>query len=390
MGEEQKLAGLPVDASRALERLLSQENQISDLIALLATLDPELFLDALDLPVRKASVKREVRLSGHAGNADLIVSSEDGPIALLEIKSSAAQHGNQFKRYDAWAVKQSPQVRCYLIALDGESLGAPDNWTTESLPRLVRRWEGSSNPNVAWLASAAADVFDRWTAQADGRLASAAGPIVGDLVARRIETAVLTADSSRGTGIQSWATRQLGGGAAMVVARLPFPESHPGAWVCADLRSTVRDHPAAPWVLRLGAEVESSDQSQARVAAHDLTKPILDALTCTAVREALRQVDEEELAASLKPRARTRDGLRTRPNEQSLSEWRRKATAGAIVNHPVLANDNLGYGGYRLGSLIEIDVTSLDRNQLARLMLAALAHVRTELARQPEDTIEGN
>ena len=52
---------------------------------------------------------------------------------------------------------------CYLIALDGQSLGAPSGWVAEpSLPRLVRCWQDSSNPHVAWLASAAADIFEGW------------------------------------------------------------------------------------------------------------------------------------------------------------------------------------------------------------------------------------
>lgn len=38
---------------------------------------------------------------GKAESADLIMSNEKGPIALLEVKASAAQHGNQFDRYDA-------------------------------------------------------------------------------------------------------------------------------------------------------------------------------------------------------------------------------------------------------------------------------------------------
>ena len=95
---------LPAAAGQALERLLSRETQISDLIAFLAALDTAPFLAALGLPVWQARVRREERLSNGAGNADLIVSDETaGPIALLEIKASAAQHGDQFERYAAWA-----------------------------------------------------------------------------------------------------------------------------------------------------------------------------------------------------------------------------------------------------------------------------------------------
>lgn len=384
MDEDLEPGKLPAAADEALERLLSREDRISDLIAFLAALDPEPFLAAFGLPIRQARVRREVRLSDQAGNADLVVSDEAGPVALLEIKASAAQHGNQFKRYDAWAKDRTPPARCYLIALDGESLGAPSGWVTEpSLPRLVRSWQDSSNPHVAWLASAAADIFEGWTTQADGKLGWATGPIVGDLVARRMESALL--DASSHPGILTRATRQSGGGAAMVLAWLPFPGQPPDvtAWLCADFRSTARDRPAAPWMLRLGVEAEPSDQAsaaQARATAHDLAMTILDMLTCTAVQQALRQSGEEDLAACLRPRRGTRDGLRKVPNGQELSEWRTNAIRpGAATRHSVLFHDNLDNGGYRLASLIDVDVASLDRHQLTRLMLAALGHVQARL-----------
>ena len=100
------------------------------------------------------------RLGGQAGNADLVVSDEAGPVALLEIKASAAQHGDQFERYDAWARTRTPPARCYLIALDGDRLtprrlgGGAESYA----PGAVLA--DSSDPHVAWLASAPADIFE--------------------------------------------------------------------------------------------------------------------------------------------------------------------------------------------------------------------------------------
>jgi hypothetical protein len=384
MGKEPEPGKLPAAADEALERLLCREDRISDLIAFLAALDPEPFLATLGLPVQRARVRREVRLGGQAGNADLVVSDETGPVALLEVKASAAQHGDQFERYGAWAKARTPPARCYLVALDGESLGAPDGWVTEpSLARLVRSWQDSSNPHAAWLASAAAGIFEGWTRQADGKLGSAAGSIVGDLVARRMASALLGV--SNHPGILTRATRQSGGGAAMVLAWLPWPGQppHPSAWLCADFRSTARDRLAAPWMLRLGVEAGTSDTvsaAQARVIAHDLAVTVLDMLTCTAVQRALRQAGEEDLAACLRPRRGTRDGLRRAPDAHGLGEWRANAARpGAAARHPVLFQDNLDDGGYRLASLIDVDVASLDRHQLARLMLAVLGHVQAKV-----------
>lgn len=374
---------LPVAASQALARLLSQEKQISDLIAFLAGLDAEPLLRALDLPVQQVRAKREDLLGRKSERADLVVRSDSGPVALLEIKASAAEHGNQFSRYDTWARDQTPPARCFLIALDGDALDAPEGWVVEpTLPGLLRSWRGSPDRHAAWLASAAAGVLESWGTQADGKIRHATGPIVADLLARRIAIDLRTRPNL-GHGLSAEATRTTGG-TAMVLAYLPFP-SQPrdrSALLCVDFRSMIRDRPVVPWVLRLGVEVEVNEKitaSQARTTAHDLAMPVLDALTCTAVQQAFRRAGRNELAATLRPRRGSRDGLNGTLNERALSEWRENALK-ADVKHPLLAHDSLS-NGYRLASRIEVDVADLDRRQLAELVLVALEHIQTHAAR---------
>lgn len=76
---------------------------------------------------RKKSMSRGKTCCGkRSERADLIVRNDSGtPIALLEIKASAAQHGDQFGRYDRWAKAQPQPPACYLIALDTEALNLP-------------------------------------------------------------------------------------------------------------------------------------------------------------------------------------------------------------------------------------------------------------------------
>jgi hypothetical protein len=389
MDKEPESEVLPIAASQALARLLSRENRVSDLIAFLAALDFEPFLAVLGLPAQEAHCKREDVLGKReTGSADLVVRGASGPVALLEIKVSAAQHGNQFERYDGWAKDQTPPPACYLIALDGEALSPPPDWAVElTLPRLFRCWQDSDNPHASWLASAAAAVLEGWVTQADGKLGNATGSIVGDLIARRI-AAGLVADGDRGTELVAYPTRTFGG-AAMVLAYLPFPGQFrkPGAWLCADFRSKVRDRPGAPWELRLGVEVEINDQitaGQARITANDMAMSIRAALTCAAVKQALRHAGQAELAAALSPRHSSRDGLGS-PDERMLKEWRANVETELGSRHPLLVHDNIeirDYSGYRLASLIEVDVSSLDRRQLATLVKTALAHIEEHSSQQ--------
>lgn len=208
---------------------------------------------------RKRSTLRGKTCSAKGQSADLIVrNASDTAIALLEIKASAAQHGDQFDRYDNWAKAQPQPPACYLIALDGEALNPPEDWkAAPTCPQLLGCWRGSRDPHTAWLA-AAAGVLEGWVVQADGKLGNAAGPIVGDLVARKIAAALL-ADANPRPGFGAYPERDFGG-AAMVVAYLPFPgrPQATGPWLYADLRSKFRNRPEAPWHLRLGSR--SQDQ----------------------------------------------------------------------------------------------------------------------------------
>jgi hypothetical protein len=382
MHREPEPGELPIAASQALARLLSRENRVSDLIAFLAGLDSESFLAALGLPLQEVRVKREDLLGKReTGTADLVVRGESGPIALLEIKVSAAQHGNQFERYDNWARVQATEPKCYLVALDGEALSPPLGWAVEPLPRLFRCWRDSRNPHAAWLGSAAAAVLEGWVTQADGRLGNATGSVVGDLIARRIAVG-LAAHGDLGMGLEIYPTTTFGAGAAMVLAHLPFPDPsrEPGTWLCADFRSKARDRPGAPWQLRLGIEVEINDHvtaAQARTTAHDLAMSIREALTCTAVRQALRQAAETELATALRPRPSSSDRLGTL-DEATLKEWRADVQTRTDSGHPLLVHDNIHqkkYRGYRLASLIEIDVSDLHSRQLTTLVRIALTHI---------------
>src|ERR1039457_1707302 len=69
---------LPAAADEALERLLSREDRISDLIAFLAALDPEPFLAALGLALRQGQGRGGVRRGGPGRDPGPGVSGAEG------------------------------------------------------------------------------------------------------------------------------------------------------------------------------------------------------------------------------------------------------------------------------------------------------------------------
>jgi hypothetical protein len=137
-------------ARLALGRTLGQEEQISNLIAFLVAIDASPLAAALGLGTSDVTVTREWALPHDGGRADLLVRVAGVPAALIEVKASADQHGEQLTRYDEWATAQEPAVRCFLVGVTGDHDGLPEGWRTDlTLPALLRLWLASRDPAPA-------------------------------------------------------------------------------------------------------------------------------------------------------------------------------------------------------------------------------------------------
>ena len=312
------------------------------------------------------------------GAADLVVRDGDRPLALLEVKAAATQHGNQYSRYDEWARAQAAPVACHLVTLEAEPEGAPEGWTTETtLPALLRSWQGSSHPQAGWLAASAAHVLEWWISQTDGKIGRATSPFVADLVTRQVAKELANIEGLSYAGLDAKATRT-NGGTAMILAWLPFPSEpeDPTVSLCVDLRSMSRAHPQIPWVLRLGVQVDAVDprtSGQVRAAAHDLAMAMRAALTFSALNESFRRAGQDELVAAIRLRHNTHDGLRKNTNDSSLIAWRKGVfTTSQNYQHPVFYNDFFQDGSLRLSGIIEVDVMEIDRQQLLQLIIRTL------------------
>ena len=362
--------------------MLTKEERVSDLLALLCALDAGPLAEALGLAVKRPRVDREAMLAAggrSAGRADLLVSDGGRPVALLEVKVGAAEHGGQLARYDAWAAGQGPPgVARLLVGLVDEPRAAPAGWRTDlTLPRLLRAWAGSADAHAAWLAVSAAGVLEGWARQVDGPLADAGSPAVADLAARRVVAGLGAAAAARGLDAHARAGRT-SGGTASVTAWLPFPGGRggPGSWLCVDVRAGARADPRAPWLLRLGVEVEHDDAgrslAQARALAHRLAVPLRPALTATGFRAALTDRCRGDLAEAVAAWPRTRDGLRGEPSPERLEQWLVAADSGKAPGaHPALFHD----WGRRLASQLRLAVDGVDRHALEDLVTEAMWHL---------------
>lgn len=361
------------DSSAALGRLVAHENSASDLLAFLFERDPNPLITLLGLDVDVYRCRREGRTP--AGRLDVVVyrASDDLPVAVLELKGASSEHGDQLDRYQAWAARFDPVPLLFYCTLDGEDDISRAPWRRIGLTALFGAWSSAGDPHAAWLSHEIAKVLRGWDEEADGVVGAATGWYVPDLISRRTARAVNDAlrrahqDDGEAEALR---TRV---GNPMLMAWRRHPRGSHQAWIAVDVRSQGRVEPARPWLIRPCVDVYSSDRSEreALLEAHDLAVGLWPAMVLPSVRDALVRSGRSDLAAALS--AGRHDGLRHRAESTTLAQWRAQLESDASPSgsHPVFRQDR----GRRLATQLELQVTGINREDLAELMLVVLDHL---------------
>ncbi|WP_138732073.1 hypothetical protein [Modestobacter excelsi] len=376
-----------------LERLLNGEDQVSDLVAFLADLDPQPLARVLGLEADGLRVRREALVSGRDGRVDLLVeNAAGGPLALVEVKIGAGQHGRQYAVYDEWAAQHGLSASCWLVTLTGDDPDALPAWHTDlTLAELVGAWRKSDHPEAAWLADLAAGILERRAEELDGRLGLAQDRVVADLLVKRLKASLRQSPAAGRLDLALGSGMRTNGGAPMLLGWWSVgTRAGLDVFMTLDLRA---DNPRPrAWVLRLGLEVDPRDvldSAEARVLAHDLATPIAARLTRTALIANL-STDQRHLAAALVPRERGwHDGLSGEPSPRRLADWRAAAATGEPASrHPMLFSDSLDNGGLRLASQLPVNAAELDWRDMLELMEVSLDHLASVAADVTVDPVE--
>jgi hypothetical protein len=362
--------GMP-EPSPALGRLVANENSASDLLAFLFEKDPAPLIRVLGLPGGDYRCRREGRAS--KSRLDLVVYRQDQPVAVLEMKGASSEHGDQLDRYEAWAVKRNPEALLFYCSLDHDHpLREP--WRAIGLVELFGAWRDSSDPHTAWLAGEIADLLRSWDEQAENIIGEATGWYVADLVTRRIGRYLDDALRKAHPGDGEAAATRTSPGNPMFLAWRRHPLGSEHAWIGVDVRCEGRDDPAAAWSFRPCVEVEPGGRpaTDAMLEAHDLAETLWPAMVLSAVQKMLTDRGRPDLAAVLS--ARKHGGLAAPADAGVLDAWRSAIVADEVSGkHPVFRND----WNRRLATQFALDVTLINRADLAELTLAVLDHLMT-------------
>jgi hypothetical protein len=356
--------GVPV-SSEHLARILAREVTVSSLLAYLAELDPSPFLQVLALSPSKPGFAVEASLGG-AGRIDLLVDDGGAPVALVEVKVGASEHGQQLKAYEAWA--EAHAASCHLITMDEFcSLGSA-SWGHHLLPEVLKLWSSSSNEVARVLAGAMAVALDQVLAESGGMLGSASRTAIA-IAFRRLAYQVMS-DFPELTG---GSERTSGGQPSLVVYQRHPVSNASSEYLCVDLRSEAR--PAIRWPLRLGVEVVSGASAQAlvrdQVRAHELAMILRNDLRTSRLARHLRGVGRDDLADVLS--GGKRDGLRA-GSDRAAADWLHAAHSQGLrkrQRHLIFATDR----GRRITSVTHVEFGQLSRAQLTDLVRESLTYL---------------
>lgn len=345
--------------------MLSHEVNVADVLGYLVERDPQPLLTAFKLKnVTAPGFRREAR-QGHRNRVDAFVTDGSTPVALMELKVGAAEHGNQFARYDEVAIAHGNIPR-HLVSLDRFTANVPSGWKRHLLPDLLQGWQGSTDAAAGVVAVEAERALRSVLAQAAGPLGvagRAAVTVAMRHINHHVQAAVIGLDGSSG------ATRT-SGGQPMVIYWLPHPHRRSGhEWLCVDLRSEAAS--TTRWKLRLGVEVDPASSQPAEVRAHDLAMSLGQALAASAFAVALKEANKQRLAAALS--SNKHDGFRAPYDPADAAKWHQQAAVDPQMStaSPLFAHDRRR----RLTTVSYVDHSALTVRQVADLVEFALRYL---------------
>lgn len=344
-----------------LGRVLTREVDTASLLGFVASRDPEPLRRLLGLHEPIQDVRVEVPF-GKRSRLDVVLYGTNAPIAALEVKVSATEHGDQLVRYQEFASQHGAAT--FLIDLELAGTTAPPGWTRLSLVEAFGCWSDSVDATARVFSTAITDVFREWTRQATGPLSSMSAAM--HPVVMRSTAAHLTSGHRRAFADATNA------GQPALVAYAPHPSGFEGAHLCVNIRCQDKNDPAKPWVYRVGIHVDrGTDRAAARHTAHQLATELEPSLTLARLQSALAQTTTKPLGSALsgaKPTKRPRD------RENRLRSWLAEVDAagnGRVSRHPVFHHDD----GRRLTAQFYLSPGLVTGADLRELILATLSYL---------------
>ncbi|WP_287001677.1 MULTISPECIES: PD-(D/E)XK nuclease family protein [Gordonia] len=362
------------DPNHLLGRVLRSEVDASSLLGYLISLDSAPIPTLLNLDREISDVRVEVPYT-RSSRMDVVLYDSDGPVAVLEIKVAADEHGDQLERYQQFA--QSRDARCYVVDLEGGDSPPRERWEHIDLADAFACFASSSNATAREFGSAIAAVLQQWQHQMVGafaRMDSAVVPIVLRQVRKRLQD----------EGYETYAGTTAAG-QPMLTAFQPHPSGQDRAFLCVDLRCQDKSVPTTEWLFRIGVQVDRGEHlADDRKVAHDLATRLAPALTLADLRASLTRAVGTEVAAAVEGTNPLKSPKREADSVQKWLEAVNAAGDGSGPrHHPIFHHD----WGRRLAAQFTLDPRQATPDSLVELVKATLGYLNN--AAEPGCTAYG-
>ncbi|MGV9671700.1 PD-(D/E)XK nuclease family protein [Gordonia sp. NPDC003504] len=350
------------DPNHLLGRVLRSEVDVSSLLGYLISLDASPITAFLNLDRKIVNVRVEVPYT-RSSRMDVVLDGNDGPIAVLELKVSADEHGDQLDRYQQFAHEHG--ARCYIVDLEGSNSVQRERWEHIDLVDAFACFASSPNVTAREFGSAIAAVLQQWQTQMAGpfaRMDSAVVPVVLRQVRKRLQD----------EGYETYAGTTAAG-QPMLTAFQPHPSGQDRAFLCVDLRCQDKRVSTTKWLFRVGVQVDrGEDLADDRKRAHDLATQLAPALTLADLRASLARAVGTEIAAAV----RGTKPLKSPQNSgASIQKWLEAVDAAGDGpgprRHPSFHND----WGRRLAAQFTFDLSRVTPDSLFEVVTATLNYL---------------
>lgn len=361
---------------RGMERLLAQENNVSDLIQFLSDRDPSPWENFVKFVPDQ--VEREAR---HANNADLLLIKGERR-AVVEVKLGHQMEPEQKGKYE----KLKPQPNLYLAALTSDKIRlAADSgrWSFLSLCDLLSEWKESDDDLARMLADETARIFREWDEKIFGVFAPPGSenhrPL--SVLEQKFLARVVTrhvAHELKDCGRLAWAGVTSGGGLPLVQAWAPIRGEGADRCFMAEVRWR-QTRPGGE--LRFGVDFDPRpdgvEDEEVRRAAYDLARSMDSVIRFSTLREHLTEV-APNLATLLR---RDRD---SRP--PAKGDWEQvivHGLKGTSLSRRQTTPDFYGDGALRFQAIAEINFDQSTALDLVALIDKTLSYLSSH---QPRST----
>ena len=342
-------------------RVLRNEVDVASLLGFLAARDPCPLQQFLDLPEPIRNVRVEVQFA-NTSRLDVVLDGGRGPIAVLELKVSATEHGDQLARYEQFASRYGAAK--YLADLELPESSSPNGWTRVGLAELFGCWVGSADATTNVFSTEISNVFRQWHKQALGPLSSMDRAMF-PIVLRSVSAALCR------EGFSAYATGTSAGQPSLVVFK-PHPSGMDRAYLCVDIRCQNKNDPAVPWLFRIGVHVDEGDHLPSdRRLAHELASQLESALNLVDLRAGVSHIASDHVVEAI---SGARPLKAPRNHRSAITRWLEgvdEAGNGAVFRHPVFHHDK----GRRLCAQFSLDTSKVSSSDIHALAQATLTYL---------------